>query len=79
MDEKNVDEKKLEGVTGGRDSVVEFHEKFKTKNCILCAKWGNGTCPYEGNAWKKFYAFSGESNAVCPDRESKGSARELKC
>lgn len=48
--EKLLDERALENVTGGRDAQLEmwgeFYEDFFHDNCIRCALWPAGKCPY---------------------------------
>lgn len=66
MDEKKVDEKKLEGVTGGWISP-NFISKFADKNCHHCAKEKAGMCPY-GDLEARYHAFGHNADAVCPER-----------
>lgn len=49
MDEKKLDEKKLEEVTGGSGIPEEWtYEEwtFVCNNCLDCRHEGPGTCPY---------------------------------
>ncbi len=68
-EEKRLDEKVLEKVTGGEISVEElnaaakFYESFKD-NCKRCAKLG-GDCPCHDDSREIYHRYKGLTN--CPD------------
>lgn len=65
-----MDEKKLEQVTGGGESVgyEEFFALFEERNCKDCAKKMTSGCLYRIRSQKQYNAFRGDPNAVCPER-----------
>lgn len=75
MEEKKVDEKKLEEVTGGvfdqRTPFLtgDFVKRFQQKNCDSCAKDGP-SCPYYCKTDKLYEAY-GPSNYTCSERVAK--------
>ncbi len=68
-EEKKLDEKTLEGVTGGADEPEEVSRavwNFVCDNCIgYCVYQGEGGCPY-----------GGDKNAAYADRNPDGSCRK---
>ena len=65
-EEKTLDEKTLEGVTGGYDSDDEydFADRFIASNCNRCR---NMDCPERGYIMAIINQHYGES--ICPSRE----------
>ena len=47
-EEKKLDDKTLEGVTGGADAAGGSYEDLPRTDCSICAKRNNG-CPYDYN------------------------------
>ena len=48
-EEKKLDEKKLEGVTGGWDIYDERGYITKVTDCVGCANYNTDACPYRSN------------------------------
>ena len=66
-EEKKLDEKALEEVSGGW-SVVEI-PKFEANNCVSCGHYFNHTCPYGGPDKALAYAIKEiGKEARCPER-----------
>ena len=64
-EEKKLDEKTLEGVTGG----VSFksYDTFITVNCSSCHHYYHPTCPYGRVAWARQEVGS---DGLCPKKET---------
>ena len=61
-EEKKLDEKTLEAVSGGGSD--EGYINFLLRNCISCVR---PDCPYGHNS----VAFDKLGDAVCPEKEAK--------
>lgn len=72
MTEKNIlDDKALEGVTGGLDNFGIFVRGFMLKNCVGCARYGEGRdCPYHSDL-SEIYAFYQSGSSTCLERRPK--------
>lgn len=70
MDEKKVEEKKLEDVNGGGGSYNAFLMSIVMLNCAYCAKRYNG-CPYGQTQNERFRNYPGRFSATepCPEKE----------
>ena len=63
-EEKKLDEKALEDVTGGTKTALNI---FITDNCTSCGHLFSHTCPYGGSA--QAYAELG-TDELCPKKEA---------
>ncbi len=75
-EEKKLDEKTLEAVTGGdaiddyleTERALNFYEKWRDNNCARCAIRGNGCPQPAANPVELYNKFKTLSTAACPDR-----------
>ncbi len=71
-EERKLDEKALEGVTGGTGTSGGYDESFFRNNCAVCVKHFNG-CPYNDDPAIIYDALDG--GEICYKRSGGGFNR----